>query len=69
MDAAYQASWQHHRQGPSYPGMVRFASVEIAADGQRPGAQARMHRVAARERTRLLDQQGQQDGNETHGRE
>jgi hypothetical protein len=56
-----------HRQAPGHPAMVRLARIKIAADRERPGAQASMDRVAARQRTRLLDQQREQDGEKTHG--
>jgi hypothetical protein len=54
-------------KAPGHPAVVGFASVEIAADRQRPRAQARVDGVGAGQRAGLLDQQSEQDGKETHG--
>ena len=59
---------QHGRQRPGDPAVVRLAGIEVAAHPARPAPQAGVNRVAARQRTGLLDQQGKQDGEKTHGR-
>src|SRR5256885_11867396 len=46
--------------------MVRLAGIEVAAHRNRPGSVACVHKIGGRQRARLLDQQGDQNGKETH---
>ena len=56
-----------HGKQPRHPAMRGLAGIEVAAHGARPGAQTSMNRVVESERARLLQQQGNEDGEETHG--
>ena len=64
--AEHQQRGHAQRDRPDHPGMVLAAGVEVARRPARPVDQGFMDRIALRQRTQLLDDQGQQDGKKTH---
>ncbi|MPN58563.1 hypothetical protein SDC9_206270 [bioreactor metagenome] len=69
VDAQRHQRWQHHRQAPGHPAVVLATRVEIAAHRKGPRTHASVNGIDAGQGARLLDQQSEQDGEETHGRQ
>ena len=68
VDGERKKRGQSHREAPDDPSVIRPARIEIPVAPASPTAQRRMHRIAARQRPNLLQQQGKQNGKEAHGR-
>jgi len=62
-----QGRGQQHRDAPGQPAVALLASIEVAAEPLHPGPHAGIDRIVTRQGLGLLQQQGHQRGEKTHG--
>ena len=67
VNAQHHHTGQQHGHEPGQPAVMGLARVKVAAYGHRPGTIASLHQIGPCQRSRLLQQQGDQDGKKTHG--